>query len=420
MQITIKIILIFIYNLIFSYTLLAQGGWIQQTSNTILTLNDVFFLNDNTGFIGAEQGRILRTIDGGVTWEVQDMNIPDYFYSIHFPSNSIGYAVGGQTIISGVIYKTINGGVSWNPLQNIPTNSLMGTYFINDNTGFVISWPGPIYKTDNGGSSWSVSYNYNYLLSSIYFPSPNTGYACGAQGKVFKTVNQGASWTNISPVSITNQMIEEVHFINDNIGVLGCADGKIITTINGGTTWNLIYNMGSSTSIIGIHMKSQNEIYASGSFSNGTFSQAIILNTFDTGITWNQITFNHQYFANIHFPSNLVGYVVGREGSIYKLYNPVNIKFLSNLIPYKFSLSQNYPNPFNPSTKINFSLPKQSVVKLIIYDLLGREIHKLVNEELNAGTYSVEWNASGMPSGMYFYRIEIEEFSDIKKMILIK
>jgi len=95
-------------------------------------------------------------------------------------------------------------------------------------------------------------------------------------------------------------------------------------------------------------------------------------------------------------------------------------------IPMVFRLSQNYPNPFNPVTKINYDLPKDSKVKIVIYDILGREVKRLVNSELKtAGSYIVDFNASNYASGVYFYRIEAEEpngnkFVDSKKMVLIK
>jgi len=95
-------------------------------------------------------------------------------------------------------------------------------------------------------------------------------------------------------------------------------------------------------------------------------------------------------------------------------------------IPLVYKISQNYPNPFNPVTKINYDLPKDSKVKIIIYDILGREVKRLVNNELKtAGSYIVDFNASNYASGVYFYRIEAEElngnkFVDSKKMVLIK
>jgi hypothetical protein len=93
---------------------------------------------------------------------------------------------------------------------------------------------------------------------------------------------------------------------------------------------------------------------------------------------------------------------------------------VSNQVPKSYSLSQNYPNPFNPSTKIRFDLPKQSFAKLNVYDVIGKKISILINKELNAGTYEIEWNASAYPSGIYFYVLSAGDFKGTRKMILIK
>ena len=96
------------------------------------------------------------------------------------------------------------------------------------------------------------------------------------------------------------------------------------------------------------------------------------------------------------------------------------IKKLNSNIPEEFSLFQNYPNPFNPSTNIKFDIPKSSNVKIIVYNNLGKEIAKLVDKKLSEGSYEVNWNASSYSSGIYYYRIEAEEFTDVRKMILVK
>ncbi len=93
---------------------------------------------------------------------------------------------------------------------------------------------------------------------------------------------------------------------------------------------------------------------------------------------------------------------------------------IKSQIPENYSLSQNYPNPFNPVTKINFALPKSGLVSLRVYDVLGREIATLVNEVKNAGVYSVDFNASNLTSGTYFYRLESNGFVGTKKMLMIK
>jgi hypothetical protein len=93
---------------------------------------------------------------------------------------------------------------------------------------------------------------------------------------------------------------------------------------------------------------------------------------------------------------------------------------LSGEIPAKFNLYQNYPNPFNPVTNIKFDVAKSSLVKLFVYDVLGREVETLVNNEMQAGKYEVNWNASVLNSGIYFIKLSAGDFSDIKRVALVK
>ncbi len=86
----------------------------------------------------------------------------------------------------------------------------------------------------------------------------------------------------------------------------------------------------------------------------------------------------------------------------------------------KFSLHQNYPNPFNPKTKINYQLAITNYVKLKVYNVLGKEVATLVNQKQNAGSYSVEFNGTNYPSGIYYYKLESGNFSEVRKMILLK
>jgi hypothetical protein len=100
--------------------------------------------------------------------------------------------------------------------------------------------------------------------------------------------------------------------------------------------------------------------------------------------------------------------------------SPVGIKNINYESPTAYSLSQNYPNPFNPSTTINYGIPKAEMVEIVVYDILGRAVVKLVNEYQQAGIYDVNFDASDLSSGAYFYQLKSGSFSGVKKMVLIK
>jgi predicted methyltransferase len=97
-----------------------------------------------------------------------------------------------------------------------------------------------------------------------------------------------------------------------------------------------------------------------------------------------------------------------------------DVEDLQNIQPISYSLSQNYPNPFNPSTDIAFSLPNKSFVSLKVLDLVGREVATLMSQEKPAGTYQVMFDASKLPSGVYFYRLTAGDFMQVKTMLMVK
>lgn len=168
-----------------------------------------------------------------------------------------------------------------------------------------------------------------------------------------------------------------------------------------------------------------NDIYLSIYNGDETWSNPINLGSIinsDFEDCYPLITFDSQYFFFGTQKSGDLGlnpYWVDAQ-VIYDLVT--DVKGTENIvnIPGKFELKQNYPNPFNPSTTIEFDLPKTSEVTLKIYNILGEEVEKLVSDRLSAGSYSYEWDASNLASGVYLYRLEAGEFQDVEKMVLIK
>ena len=108
--------------------------------------------------------------------------------------------------------------------------------------------------------------------------------------------------------------------------------------------------------------------------------------------------------------------IIGTSWQIKKLVDVSD----EEIIPKQFSLFQNYPNPFNPTTTISFDLPERSKVQLKIFNILGEEVKDLINEERTAGHYNYNWNANGLASGVYFYKLQAGDFVQTKKLILIK
>jgi plastocyanin len=120
-------------------------------------------------------------------------------------------------------------------------------------------------------------------------------------------------------------------------------------------------------------------------------------------------TYNYQ--CTFHVTMGMVGVINA---------NPNGIKQLGSSVPQSYNLMQNFPNPFNPSTNIRIDIPKASQVTVKIYDVRGNLVQTLINSELQAGSYSIDWNASEYSSGIYFYRLNAGDYSAVKKMVLMK
>ena len=168
-------------------------------------------------------------------------------------------------------------------------------------------------------------------------------------------------------------------------------------------------------------------------------NSGLIKRTTNGGTNWISNTIGIYTLQSVDFINADTGWISGLYGTILKTTNgggPISIKPISTRIPNRFILYQNYPNPFNPSTKINFEIPLNKgggfsrglFTRLTIYDLLGREVTTLVNEQLKPGTYEVEWDATNYPSGVYFYKLIVTDasaslstsYSETKRMVLIK
>jgi hypothetical protein len=258
--------------------------------------------------------------------------------------------------------------------------------YYKNSTNSGISWDADTRLTNNISNSWDVSIS--VLNSNVYVAWDENGSEI-----FFKSSNDnGLNWNSNIQISNTS----------------GHSSAPIITTFN------------SQIHLVWVDDTYGNyELLYKTSYDMGSFWGSETRLTNSPGMSINPSI--AVYGTNVH----LIWYDE-RDGNpeIYYKRNPTgNIVFINNNnsgIPKDYLLEQNFPNPFNPETKIKFHIPKSGYVSLEIYDALGRRISTIVNENLNAGEYEVEWNALSQPSGVYFYRITASVFSEIKKMVLVK
>jgi len=409
-----RIILIAFAVLLFHNFTTAQ--WVQQFSIGT-PLYNIDFVNQNTGWVTGNNSIILKTTNGGLNWFYQsiDLGYPKNLYGLDMLDANTGYIAGWfETIL-----KTTNGGLNWNIISNIPSNNGNSNHscnFINAQTGWICSSLGRVLKTSNGGINWDTSFADN-ILRDIQFLNPQTGWVCGDGGTLFKSTNGGVNWMQWQTLTGSNL---DLHFINPDTGwLVGEQSNYVFKTTNGGINWDTIAQLPGGS------LQYSYCIYFTGpdiGYIGGTFTR--LFKSLNGGNSWGRdVIDNLGFINNFSFLNDTVGWAVA-GGTIIHTINGgsiVKVEQISTQMPSVFELFQNYPNPFNPSTQINFALPQNSFVTVKVYNAIGEEVARLVNNEFkSAGNYSVSFDGSNFGSGIYFYSIEAGQFKETKKMVLIK
>jgi len=434
-----------------SSQIFSQSGWFQQSLPTPKSVNQIFFINDQTGWICAESLKVFKTTNSGDNWNVfqiaQFFNNPP-LKSVHFINNMTGWCVGGQYFLGyqmGYKYKTTNGGTTW--VDNGANQAAFSfVYFKDNSTGFLaiddyydFVHDGKISMTTNSGVNWFYPdiQGYNYGYRKIIFKDSQTGYALGLKwidvgidsSIILKTTNGGLNWF----ASYKKRNFQYKSYFNDissagnNVWVVSRYDSILYSSDNGDSWIN--YYINSLSSLNKLFFVNQYTGWIGKSNINSQDSSNM-LKTTNSGLNWFNATNPFGVVSAIFFVNPLTGWCGFPEQRDYickTISGGITGISTNNFVAVStFKLHQNYPNPFNPTTKINYSLPTTQYTILKVYDILGNEISTLVNEKQNAGSYSVEFDASDFPSGIYYYKLETDSpreagnFNKVRKMIFLK
>jgi len=420
------------YNEIY-FTSNAGNNWTMQTESNgpgYGILNDGVFIDANTGFLVGMSQLIKRTTNQGENWQIIPCPQSGNNDGVDFINANTGFIVGSYPD-SGVLLKSIDGGLNWAIIKNFANDATKCIRLFNENIGIIGFQHGAIYRTSDGGNNWSrVDSSIYYGVHSFFIQNSTTGYASGyinnLSGKVLKTTDAGLTWN----VLLTSSGVGHIKFLNNNTGF--SAGQGVLKTTDGGQNWFRVLNNGN---VFGMDFVNENVGFVTGSTS-GTLITEFIYRTTNGGVTWNGLDFpSAGTMYGVKFFNANTGLVFGEYSSILKTYdgggNSISsVSILGKNIPGDFILSQNYPNPFNPSTKIRFNIPpleggQGGMIVLKVYDILGKEIATLVNEKLHPGEYEVpfsinQFSGYQLPSGIYFYTLTAGDFRETKKMLLIK
>lgn len=425
---------IFIILFLLSTNTFAVDYWLRVSSPTTKWLYKSCFVDSVYGWAAGDSGAIIRTTNGGQNWVQQNSGISFHpIDDIFFTSRTNGWALCNDYLFLGtILLRTSNGGINWTNSRYSDTSRVFNTiYFLDSLTGFLSGYTGDIYKTTNGGSSWNVMridtaycpYLYLFPKRQFSFMNSSTGFVCGGQidiqGIIWRTTDSGHNWYTYC---VTPEPLEDIKVINSS-KIMSCGGDYEYGAItaqshDGGNNW--VYD---TTGFFGVAkclaFRIPSELWAPLSFSQ---HWAVNLDSGSINSPWYLIPApDSTSVYNAKFLSPTLGWAFGSNGAIMK-YNPnvIGIDPNENVVASKHLLFQNYPNPFNPSTIISYYLQKPEFVKITIYDLAGREV-KIFTEGIRpAGNNKFKFINSGLATGVYFYKLEAGDFAESKKMVIVK
>jgi photosystem II stability/assembly factor-like uncharacterized protein len=410
----------FLFILMNAFESYAQpSGYVDMSSKipiagTLVTLSDVQAVGDTLWISCSSSAVILRSTDGGNTFTSPVTASVTQAIFI-FPDATNGWAVG---LAKG--NKTTDGGQSWITPNITIGGAIYDVYFPTNLVGYAVGNNEAIYKTENGGTSWTLKTrpaNISASILSVIFPNssdPNAGYiaASNAGSTIFKTTDGGNSWTTMTLSGITSSM-NCIKFIDANTGWAAGGNGEIFWFKNG--TWTK-QSSPVTTSLNGISFASDG--LNGWAVGNG----GVILHTTNGGTTWAQegSGLTTQNLTKVDVVSSTEAYIVG-FGKTFIKYTNVTTGINNPLAESaSFNLEQNYPNPFNQTTQIPYSLTVSGNVKLSVYNLLGNQVAILVDEQKPSGRHIAHFEGGYLPSGIYYYQLQLGDRIETRKMWMIK
>lgn len=348
------------------------GGLLVSTNNgvnwnQIQNMNTFFsFISYNSYLFGSSNYGVYYSLDDGVTWG--QTSLRTYIYSLSQNSDKLFAGT------DGAVYISSDYGMNWSKSSSISGNvfSLLtsGNIVYAGASSNIDTQGGVICSSDNG-NSWSLS---GLQGKTIMCLATVDGYIfAGTDGSgTYRSSDYGKTW-----IEMNNGIpkIRSWEFTSIGVNLFVCSEEGVFLTKDFGETWSNV-SLGLNGAVVLSFGISDSYLYA-GTRENGIWRRAL-----------SEMT--------------------------------TSVRDDKSQMPNEFKLAQNYPNPFNPTTTINYSLPQSSFVAIIVYDLLGKHVATLVNENKAVGNYSFEFDASDLVSGIYFYQLQSGNFIETKKFVLLK
>ena len=389
-----------------------------------------------TAWICGYSGVVLKTTNAGVNWtNVSGNGIPNNVQLINiFGIDQNNAITAGYISTTTYVYRTTNAGANWTQVFTQANGFINAVWMTSNTNGLMQGDPAggrwTLFKTSNGGANWDSTGMYLpqvgteagwnnslwYRDNKFWFGTNNT--------KVYFSSNNGATWSgkSTSP-EVNGYSVCFSLYWSQNSGLLGGT--SIVMSNDTGYTWSTITTPGTGNIVgfTGYPLPVDNMYFMQIRYARGNmiyWSSGGNPPAFSIEYTAPSGTYNHMSMARTSSGSFMT-FAVKTAGGITRCTCPVTaISTISNEVPTSYKLGQNYPNPFNPVTNIEFSIPKNSSVKISIYDNTGKLVDILFSGESKPGTYKITWDAVNYASGIYYYSLQTDEFTMTKKMILVK
>jgi len=439
--------------------------------------------NQNIIYAASNSTGMWKSTNAGLNWAQVNNGLTNLILQCVAvaPSNANIVMCGSTNTGSNPgVYRSSDGGANWNRVVTGITETAINIQSIaidqtNPNIAYCTVFDGAtnsangLYKTTDAGATWVPSTNgvgtiKNFLCVAINPLNPNVVYAgtsfsppSTGPSKMYKSVNAGGLWTDISnglPSLATDvKPIRNISISHSDTAVLlaglfintDSIGGGMYVSTNGGGLWVRRHNGIPNT--VGTLPRAQIIRYGSSSeffvgLGNATNTNVGVYRTTDQGLSWTafnnglmlntytvrgldfKTTGDTTIFAGVAHPTIATG-----QGVFEYSWPPLGISDPDPMPPHTYNLFQNYPNPFNPVTKIYYQVIKPGVnVKLVVYDVNGKQVSVLVDKRVQSFGEIVEFNSTGLSSGIYFYTLTVTDpelgssavYTDTKKMMLIK
>lgn len=427
-----KILLIFVLiGLVSAYSIKAQPlsncnyTWINQTSGTLNYFNSVKAVSELICWTAGSNASVRRTTDGGNTWTDGNPNpgvLSGEVLYIEALDENNAWVTTSPPSSNTFIYRTTNGGINWTQVYTNPNGNINGIKMVSASDGYAFGSPVSgtwnILVTTNGGANWTqlptaptAQVIEQGFRNGVYVNMPYMWFG-SFPGTIYRSSNGGINWSSHTSTGV-NGYTFAIHYNSDTLGL--ASSNTMAKSTNSGITYFPLAVPGAGN-INGIDGRG-NELWI--------VRQTQVYRSTDGGSSWTSVHSTSSTMMDIDFPDNmsgcLTGWAVGFGGTISKMTGTLTGTVNNTgILPAEYKLHQNYPNPFNPVTKISYDIPKSSHVTLKVYDITGRVASVLENNFKQAGSYAVDFNASELVSGVYFYRLSAADYKETKKFIFTK